>query len=372
MGDIPPASFDPLFFLHHAYVDFLLWCWQVNFRSAGQQLFSVVPSYSPFRMSATAPWFRSQEITNPGSLDYAYVPSSVSGIWHNGGRRRVLGEAGRQLQQMEVVGMEAGGLVVTPASATTADPSSATAEETLRRYVRYLQRGYDGYMFQARIFEVDCKAVGQPWMIMAFLKSSSSSGGTSYKPVTMGSDEGWRSLSRLPNFCSAWSGIACWMAMSPAAKVSVTLDLTKCLRSSSNFNPDQPPLNPADPSLGPAKAPVTLDDLEFRAYLRGTSEDITDKVNLVKLPSALTWSWMFDHGSNLSQGSNPGDSAVAAAAAAEGLGEVPVPQELYTAHVVAGEAGVPKVIKSEAKPAVFGNAGGVFEYEAAGRRVRLL
>jgi len=162
------------------------------------------------------------------------------------------------------------------------------------------------------------------------------------------------------------------MAMSPAAKVSVTLDLTKCLRSSSAFNPDQPPLNPADPSLGPAKAPVTLDDLEFRAYLRGTSEDITEKVNLAKLPAALTWSWMFDHGPNLSQGSNTGDSAVAAAAAAEGLGEVPVPQELYTAQVVAGEGGVPKVIKSEAKPAVFGNAGGVFEYEAGGRRVRLL
>jgi hypothetical protein len=228
-------------------------------------------------------------------------------------------------------------------------------------------------MFQARIFEVDCKAVGQPWMIMAFLKSDGSC--SNCKPATFGNDEGWRGLTRLPNFCSAWSGIACWMPMSPSAKVSAALDLTKCLRSSSSHSPDVPPLKPKDPSLGPAKTPVTLGDLEFRAYLRDTSEDITDRVNLVKLPAALTWSWLFDHAGKFDQGGLTGDvgeSAVTAAAVAEGLAEVPVPEVLYTSTIVPGEGGVPQVVKSEEKPALFGNAGGVVEYETGGRRVRLL
>jgi len=290
-------------------------------------------------------------------------------------------------------------------------------KDTLIDYVKYLQSEYDGYMFQARLFQVDCKSIGQPWVIMVFLRdntttssnSSSSSGvadgatsssGTSSSTTTGAAAEDasiqgtpaeaipavrpadssssnadgasrptWRSYTQQKNYCSAWAAVSCWMGMAPDAEVSVTLDLTGCLRTNSR-NRDQPPKNPANPADGPAAVPVTLEDLEFRAFLRDTSEDITDRVSAFKKsPAVLTWTWIFGRSAPRSA---VGKSAIADAAVAAGLDAVPVPEALFSADIVVPQGGVPTVVQLEERPQLFGRATGIAEYDVDGVRARLL
>jgi hypothetical protein len=466
MADIPPASLDPIFFLHHSYVDFLLWCWQVNYPLTGKYLFEATQQYFPF-LNGNGTVVSPADIMSPINLGHNYMISSQSAIWHNG--RRLAAAAAADEQQPQCIGDDglgcrpygaskqqrqqrqelfrgdkgalaqarralhqevddasatatvqnaADAVVMTPQlpSASPPPPSpTANPKDTLINYVKYLQSEYDGYMYQARLFNVDCKSVGQPWIIMGFLKDNaaadsnggtnsnsssatagSSAGGSSDGGVaaaedasvqggpasvaaesrSSGSSEGdingrrpWRSYTNQKNYCSSWGAVSCWMGMAPDVNVSVTLDLTGCLRSSGR-NPDQPPKNAANPAEGPEMVPVNLDDLEFRAFIRDTSEEITDKIPALKSsPAVLTWTWIF--GRNAPR-SAVGKSAIAEAAVAAGLDAVPVPTALFTADVVVGAGGVPAVVQLEERPAVFGRATGVAEYDVDGVHARLL
>jgi hypothetical protein len=137
------------------------------------------------------------------------------------------------------------------------------------------------------------------------------------------------------------------------------------------INPDVAPKAPSEPSLGPAQVPITLDDVQLFAFSLDTSEDVGAAVGLDTLPKSLSWTWVFSK-PDANEKASPDGSAIAAAAAAQGLTVVPAPVQLYVVDVVSGDDGVPKVVRSEEQPTEFGRAGGLTEYVAGGSRKRLL
>jgi len=412
------ASFDPLFYFHHSMVDFLLWLWQINFPDEADRLFIATPQYVPFKNDTSdAGAFGPEAIFDPENLDYYYEQSSTGTLWHDGeegdgsdpeegGGRRLLVAGGgvegacqqrkhrrrlvqqqRQRQLLQeaddatavagqgATGATAGAAVSEESVAApklghrkkqqkpgSADPKSAAAQASLRDFVHRLQKEYSGYRYQARLLEVDCRAEQEPWVIVALLKSNVSAG-------TAASAD-WRSLREQQNACAVWSAQSCKQG---AGKASVNLDLTNCLKRNGR-NPDQAPKDAAHPENGPAAVPVSLEDVEFRALLRDQAVDVTEKVGVLKLSTAITWTWLFDQqGATGEQHGKKGSTdggAIAAAAAAQGVTAVPV--SLYVTSVVAGAGGVPTVEEAQSRPALFGRSGGVVEYEAGGSRKRLL
>ena len=386
MNSITVASFDPIYFLHYAYVDFLLWCWQTNFPAAGESVFNATASYPPFKpdtSSTTALTWR--DIADPENLNYYYEQSSTSGIWHDqeddldNRRRRSLLAVPSQLEQQQqqwprnrrhlqeqaadsqgssnLVAPVAVGRSLEADAAPPADaPPAPDAQEVLRNYMARLQSKYSGYMHQLRLSNVDCKAAGSPYVIMAFLKPK--------EEVQAGGN--WRSLLKHESYCSAWSGATCGGPDAPEiGTVSITLDLTIGMKKN-GIDPDSPPLNPADLTAGPAKVPITLDDIQLRAFRLDTSEDVGAVVGLGSLAKSLTWTKVFSQADANTKAGRDG-LAVAAASAADDF------PELYTVSIVTGDDGVPTVKLSQEQPAVFGLAGNVVEYQGKnGNGKRLL
>ena len=399
-------------------VDFLLWLWQINFPDEAETLFVETPEYVPFKNDTNdAKAFSPDAIFDPENLDYYYEQSSTGTLWHDGeegdgsdpeedGGRKLLGAGSgvegacqqrkhrrrlvqqqRQRQLLQeaedataVTGQ--GGAGTTAAGAVpkksvaapklgqrkrqpkqgSADPKSAAAQASLRDFVQRLQKDYFGYRYQARLLEVDCKAEQEPWVIVALLKSNVAAG--------TAANANWRSLREQQNACAVWSAQSCKQG---AGKASVNLDLTNCLKRD-GWNPDQAPKDAAHPENGPAAVPVSLEDVEFRALLRDQEVDVTEKVGILKLSAAITWTWLFDQqGAARQQHGKKGSTdggAIAAAAAAEGVAAGPV--GLFETIVVAGAGGVPKVEKAKSRPALFARSGGLVEFEAGGSRKRLL
>jgi hypothetical protein len=411
-------SLDPLFYFHHSMVDFLLWLWQINFPDEAEELFVSVEEYVPFKNDTSdARAFGPDAIFDPEDMDYYYEQSSTGSLWHDGEegdgadeeedakRRKLFGTVGgidgacqqrkhrrklaqqQRQRQLQQVAEDAGavtteGAAVSAAAAVTkkaatapklgqrkqqhkpgsADPKSAAAQASLRDFVKRLQKDYSGYRYQARLMDVDCNAEQEPWVIVALLKPDGTAGAT-------GSSGNWRALRQQQNACAFWSAQSCKQGL---GKASVNLDLTQCLKNNGR-NPDQAPKDVAHPENGPANIPVTLDQLEFRALLRDKDVDVSEKVGIAKAPAAITWAWVFDQAGSAAQGGDKGEGgAIAAAAAAQGLAEVPKPAELYVTSVVAAANGTPQVVKTKNRPALFGRSGGVVEYEVGGSRKRLL
>jgi len=381
MNNITVSSFDPIYFLHYAYVDFLLWCWQTNFPAAGQSVFNATATYPPFKndtsSTAALTW---QDIADPENLNYYYEQSSTSGIWHDqedgqNNKRRSLLAVPSQLEQQQqqwlrnrrhlqeqaadsqgssnfVAPVAVGRSLKADAAPPADSPPGPSDQDVLRNYMARLQSKYSGYMHQLRLSNVDCKAAGSPYVIMAFLKPK--------EEVQAGGN--WRSLLQQESYCSAWSGATCGGPGAPEiGTVSVTLDLTICMKRN-GINPDSPPLNPADPTAGPAKVPITLDDIQVRAFRLDTSEDVGAVVGLGSLAKSLTWTKVF---SQADSNKNAGRDGLAVAAASS--------SELYTVNIHTGDDGVPRVGRAPEQPAVFGLAGNVVEYQGRnGRRKRLL
>ncbi|KAK0642875.1 hypothetical protein B0T16DRAFT_414886 [Cercophora newfieldiana] len=103
MGENETSAFDPIFYLHHAFVDYVFWTWQRRHGFTSRGSLSVITGYDgttsggspvfpegvaldmqsslePFANPATKTWFTSEEITDiealDGELAYTYGPGS--------------------------------------------------------------------------------------------------------------------------------------------------------------------------------------------------------------------------------------------------------------------------------------------------------
>ncbi|MBE3043554.1 tyrosinase family protein, partial [Candidatus Bathyarchaeota archaeon] len=102
MGENETTAFDPIFFLHHAFVDYVFWIWQRRHRATARGSLTVDPKYDgttsagspgfpkgmcldmnsalePFR-KASGEYYTSEDVTDieeiEGSLAYTYAPGS--------------------------------------------------------------------------------------------------------------------------------------------------------------------------------------------------------------------------------------------------------------------------------------------------------
>ncbi|KAK1507897.1 uncharacterized protein CCOS01_16203 [Colletotrichum costaricense] len=85
MGENETASFDPIFFLHHAFIDYVFWTWQVKHRLTKPGSLLVKPNITAGTLSAGSPsgcisdpvFYTSDDITDINQLGYMYGEGSL-------------------------------------------------------------------------------------------------------------------------------------------------------------------------------------------------------------------------------------------------------------------------------------------------------
>eukprot|EP00775_Hariotina_reticulata_P009193 gene9193-9359_t len=269
MATVRYAGFDPIFWLHHAQIDRLLWLFQNN---GGQ--WQNARTYAPFITT---------DASNLRSFGYNYRDPYRS--WQSQsavtmGHRKSLLDDSPQALPSELPILDSGSEIGSPAAVAAVDRALASWTD-----------GYRGYSWQLQLLEWDRNQLGRAVHVFIFLNATGTSVASTDSKVT---SQPWIPSSRYNfnhlrvrnDYCGSVSGFNVLIKHLTGQRTTAAVALDSCLRAA-GIDPNAVPADPAAPGAGPAAAIVKPSDLRLLA-LTQHGRDVTSRVNFGKL--GISWS----------------------------------------------------------------------------------